>query len=315
MQNTTIIDLNNKIRNEIHTKLECINEQSRNYIKDVIILINKEIGIEKIVSIILFGSQLPINKTRNDCTIVSDCDLLIIFKDNVSNNFIRNIEKYFIALENKHNFRETNSNFVNKIVNVVNQTTGMFVSHFLTKRKHWENIIFHKIFRVNKIFSHLFAPKKIVLCSVVANSSILYGIDLREIVKKQVGISPFDMIKSTFMNLMISLCAIPILPLKSFNSPKYQLEAIKWALRASNYYAFEDSKSLDIIIKRFILFEKSALYKRRAKIFYQKFLDMRKNPYTDLGFMIRCPFRIVKIHLKGMLFKKIKNKNRTSLIG
>ena len=35
-----------KIKNEINTKLEGINEQSRNYINEAILIINKEIGIK-----------------------------------------------------------------------------------------------------------------------------------------------------------------------------------------------------------------------------------------------------------------------------
>lgn len=296
-----------KIQNEIYTKLEGINEQSRNYINEAILIINKKIGIDNITSIILFGSQIE----RKDFTSISDCDLLIIFNDNVPNYLIKDVEKYFIALEDKHNFREGDLKFVNRFLNVIlKNETGMFLSHFLTKKKYWENLIFHKIFRVNRIFSKLFAPKKIVLCSIVSNSSIIYGKDLRENVKK-IEISPFDMVRSLIMNLIIFFFSIPTSVLKSFYSIKYQLEAIKWSLRASNYYAFEDSKSLEEISARFILFEKSGRilnYKRTAKVFYNRFLNLRKNPHTDLGFMLRCPFRILKIHLKGLQFKKIAKK-------
>jgi len=289
-----------KIQNEINTKLEGINEESRSYINEAILIINKEIGFDNITSIILFGSQIE----RKDFTSISDCDLLIIFNDDVPKILIKNIEKYLIALENKHNFREGDSKFVNKFFN---RATGMFVSHFLTKKKYWDNIIFHKIFRVNRVFSKLFAPKKIVLGSIVSNSSILYGIDLRKNVKK-IEISPFDILRSLIMNLIIIFFSIPISVFRSFNSIKYQLEAVKWSLRASNYYAFEDSKSLEEICARFILFEKSGSilnYKRHAKVFYNRFLNLRKKPHPDLGFMLRCPFRILKIHLKGLQLKKI----------
>ena len=292
-----------KIQNEIYAKLEGINEQSRNYINDAILIIDKKIGIDNITSILLFGSQIE----KKDFTSVSDCDLLIIFNDNTPNFYIKNIEKYLIALENKHNFREDGSKFVNKFFD---RATGMFVSHFLTKKKYWENLIFHKIFRVNRIFSKLIAPKKIVFCNIISNSSILYGKDLRENVKK-IEISPFEIIRSLIMNFIIIFFSIPTSVLKSFNSIKYQLEAIKWSLRASNYYAFEDSKSLEEISDRFILFEKSGRilnYKRHAKVFYNRFLNLRKKPHTDLGFMLRCPFRILKIHLKGLQFKKIAKK-------
>jgi len=188
----------------------------------------------------------------------------------------------------------------------------MFVSHFLTKKTYFERGIFHKIFSVNKILSDIFAPKKIILSSVVDNSSVLWGEDLRELVKDKVEIEPYDMIKSITMNLLISLLSILFSPLKVFKS-KYQLEAVKWALRASNYYAFEDSISLETIIRRFTLIEKSKGYKRRAIRFYTRFLELRKDPHTDINFSLRCPFRIIKIHLKGILFKKMMIKLRKSL--
>ncbi len=306
MQETQLIE-SKKFREEIGSNLIDINEQSRNYIYDVILLVNKEIGIDKILSIILFGSQMKNHHQRRENTVISDCDLLIVFNDNVSTSFIRRMEKYFIALENKHNFRKYNSKFVNKMLDVMQQSTGMFVSHFLTKKTYFEKGTFHKIFSVNKILSDIFAPKKLVLSSVVDNSTVLWGEDLRDLVKEKVEIEPFDMVKSITMNLLISLLCILFSPLKIFK-PKYQLEAIKWSLRASNFYVFEDSKSLETIIKRFTIFEKSTGYKRRAYRFYSKFLELRHNPYNDLDFMLRCPFRIIKIHIKGILFKKLRMK-------
>ena len=300
-------EVDNRIKNEIKSQLENLSTQSRNYINDIVVLINKEIGINKILSIILFGSQRAASK---EFTEVSDCDLLIIFKDRVSNRHIREIEKYFIALEIKHNFREFNFKLVNKLLSVVQQTTGMFISHFLTKRKYWEDAKFHKIFNVNKFFSKLFAPRKIVLCSVIDNSNILYGKDLRDITLKRVSIPPFDMIKSTAMNLMISLFSIIIIPFKKLKPMKYQLEAVKWALRASNYYSFEDSEPLEKLVKRFMLLEKMTINKRHARMFYKRFLDLRKEPRMDIGFMLRCPLRILKIHVKGILFKKMLNKTK-----
>ena len=290
----------NNILKEIHSKTECMNTQSKNYINDAVAIIKREIGIDGIVSIILFGSQLYLNENQNESTEISDCDLLIIFKDGVSNNLIRKVDRYFVALEYKHNFRKENTNIVNKIASFINQTTGMFVSHFLTKRKHWEKYIFHKIFNVNKIISNLLAPKKIVLCSVVINSDILYGLDLREGYKKRIEISPLDMIKSICMNLIISLFAIPISLLKSLDSVKNQLEAVKWTLKASNYYSFKDSKPIHAIIKRFISLERSERNKRKAEKFYRKFLNLRKNPNVDLRFTLQSPFRIIKIHLLGI---------------
>ena len=293
-------ETNDKIEHHISNNLKGVNEQSRNYIKDIVALINKEIGINKIVSILLFGSQ----QVEKENTIVSDCDLLFIFKNRVSSRHIKEIERYFIALEIKHNFKEPTSKLTREVLSVIQRSTGMFVSHFLTKQKYWEQAIFYKIFRVNRVFSALFAPRNIVLGNVIQNSTILYGDDLRNILKPKIKISVREIFRSTVMNLFISFFAILIGPRKELNSIKYQLEALKWSLKASNYYCYEDSELLDKIVKRFISFEK--LKKRtKAERFYLRFLELRQKPSNDLKFMIHTPFRILRIHVKAIIFRKL----------
>jgi predicted nucleotidyltransferase len=289
----------------ISDNLKKVNEQSRDFIKDIIILINREIGINKILSILLFGSQISKHKESSK---ISDCDLLLIFKDRVSNRHIKEMERYFTALEIKHNFRENKSNLINRILRMVQQSTGMYISHFLTKRKYWIQTTFHKIFRVNKVFSSLIAPRNIVLGNVILNSAILYGEDLRNTIKSKIHITFFEMIRSTIMNLMLSVFSMGLALFKNINPIKYQLEAIKWSLRASNYYCYRDSESLKAITNRFISFEKPK-FQKRAKRFYNEFLVLRKNPKKTLSFMVRCPIRILKIHIKAMFYKKaIKRK-------
>ncbi|MFX1312985.1 MAG: hypothetical protein ACFFHD_10270 [Promethearchaeota archaeon] len=310
MLETQIKEGKKRIEKKLSNKLININQQSQKYIRDIITLINKKIGINKILSIILFGSQRAKVK---EATSLSDCDLLIIFKDCVSNHHIKEIEKYFICLEVKHNFRDYDSSISRKIMNVLQQSTGIFVSHFLTKQKYWENKIFHKIFRVNKVFSRIFAPRNIVLGNVLINSTILLGKDLRKKVKSKIHISMLEMIKSIIMNLMISFFSIFISPLKNLKPIKYQLEATKWSLKASNYYCFRDSTNLKKISERFITFEKPR-FQKRAKVFFSDFLRLRRVPRNDLRFMIRCPIRIIRMHIKGISFKKlIKKKERFRL--
>jgi len=293
-------ETNDKLKHHISSNLKGLNEQSRNYIKDIVVLINKEIGINKIVSILLFGSQ----QVEKENTIVSDCDLLFIFKNRVSNRHIKEIERYFIALEIKHNFKEPISKLTHEILSVIQHSTGMFVSHFLTKQKFWEQAIFYKIFRVNRVFSALFAPRNIVLGNVIQNSTILYGDDLRNILRPKIKISVREIFRSTIMNLFISFFALLIGPSKELNSIKYQLEALKWSLKASNYYCYEDSERLDKIVNRFISFEKPKK-RAKAKRFYLKLLELRQKPSNDLKFMIRTPIRILKIHVKAILFRKL----------
>jgi hypothetical protein len=106
------------------------------------------------------------------------------------------------------------------------------------------------------------------------------------------------------MNLFISFFALLIGPIKELNSIKYQLEAIKWSLKASNYYCYEDSELLDKIVKRFISFEKPKK-KLDAETFYLRFLELRRNPSNDLKFMIYTPIRILKIHVRAIIFRKL----------
>jgi predicted nucleotidyltransferase len=293
-------EMNDKIEHLISSNLKGLSEQSRNYIKDIVVLINREIGINKIASILLFGSQ----QAEKENTIVSDCDLLFIFKNRVSSRHIKEIERYFIALEIKHNFKEPISKLTRDVLSVIQQSTGMFVSHFLTKQKFWEQGTFYKIFRVNRVFSALFAPRNIVLGNVIQNSTILYGDDLRNILRPKIKISIREIFRSTIMNLFISFFALLIGPNKELNSIKYQLEAIKWSLKASNYYCYEDSELLDKIVKRFISFEK-VKKREKAERFYLRFLELRHKPSNDLKFMIHTPFRILRIHMKAILFRKL----------
>jgi len=256
---------------------------------------------------ILFGSQ----RAKSEVTEVSDCDLLIIFKDRVSNHHIKEIEKYFIALEIKHKFREYNTKLTRKILGVIQQTTGIFVSHFLTKRKYWEEGNFHKIFRVNRVFSAAFAPRNIVLGNVLSNSTTLYGDDLRDKLRSKLRITFIEMIKSTIMNLMISFFSIIISLFRKLDPTKYQLEAIKWALKASNFYCYRDAETLETITKRFISFERPR-FQKRAQRFYSKFIRLRKAPLEDMNFMLRCPIRIVRIHLKAIAYQKLVNRKINS---
>jgi len=293
------------INEKIFHKINGINERSKNYIKDVIILINREIGVNKILSILLFGSQQSQNQVEN--TVISDCDLLFIFKNRVSSRHIREIEKYFIALEIKHKFKDMDKNIIRNLIGVIQHATGMFISHFLTKEKFWKKGLFHKIFQVNKVFSALFAPRNIVLSNVILNSTILYGVDARKIIKKKIKVSIFEMFKSTVMNLFISFFALYLSPFKKLKSIKFQLEAIKWSLRSSNYYCFRDTRNLYDIVERFVSLEKDS-NKNKTKLFYNTFLKLRRKPRNDLKFILRCPIRILKIHIKAITYSKMIKK-------
>ncbi|TFF87342.1 MAG: hypothetical protein EU550_03420 [Promethearchaeota archaeon] len=278
--------------NQIYNKL---GEKPRNYIKEVVKLLDKKIGLKNIETISLFGSQIS---NSNECCSISDCDLLIVVKNSVPGEILKKIEPYLLTLEIKHNYRTNHSSLLKQLTDIIQLSTGMFVSHFLTKEKFCKESKFYKMFRVSEILSYFIAPKKLVLNSVLKNNHSLYGRNLNKIFSEKLSTSMFEMIRSLIMNISISLFSLLILPFKFLEPIKYQLEAIKWTLRAVNYYIFEDAVSLPLIINRFSILENNSFKNYHA--FYRKFLYLRENPIDHVKFMISSPFRILKFHIKGI---------------
>jgi predicted nucleotidyltransferase len=293
-----------KKRTDISIDLEGINRRVSNYIKDILILIEKEIGTTNILSIFLFGSQIPQN---NEQSKISDCDLLIVFKNNISKKAIQNLEKYFISLEIKHEFREPRSSFLINLLGDIQYHTGIFKSHFLTIEKYWKKRSFYRIFNVNYLFSKLFAPKRLVMGSVLKNSILLYGQDIRGEIENKIQVTTFDLAKSLIMNTLISFFSYLMTPFESLNSIKYQLEAVKWSLRASDYYLFESTDSLHRVIKRRKIL-KNAHFRKKDEKYYNKFIYLRDHPNKAYLFMFQSFIKIFDIHITTIQYKKIISK-------
>ena len=85
------------------------------------------------------------------------------------------------------------------------------------------------------------------------------------------------------------------------------MEAVKWTLRTSNYYCFEDTETLLNIINRFISLD-SYKSQEKAQDFFNTFLQLRKNLKNNYYFILRCPIRIIKVHVKAIIYKKLVKK-------
>ncbi len=55
---------------------------------------------------------------------------------------------------------------------------------------------------------------------------------------------------------------------------------------------------------RFVSFERKK-NQNKAKQFFSEFLKLRQSPRNDMYFMLRSPIRIIKIHTKSIIFKKL----------
>lgn len=281
------------------------NKKVHSYISDLLKFLEKKVGPDKIVSIMLFGSNTYVDDTSK----ISDCDLLVILSDDVSDSKINSLEEYFLQLEIKHNLNEVKHKFLAPLLRVIEKSTGMYVSHFITRKVHWVMKNFSRIFRVNRVFAYFFAPRNIVLKSMISSSVILLGSDLRHI-DKEIEISPFGMIKSILLNLIISIFAIGISPFYH-DTLKYELEAVKWSLRASNFYLFNDTCELNKIRDRFLKLSKES---KSIKKYFRRFRYLRKNPdRRSFTYSILSPLYILRIHLLGLAYKKlVKDRGKMS---
>ncbi|MBA7651737.1 hypothetical protein ES703_59556 [subsurface metagenome] len=174
------------------------NQKVIGYINDLIRFLKKKVGSDKIISVILFGS----NTYLNDTSKISDCDILVILSDDITGTEINSLEKYFFELEIKHELNIKPKNFLDSVLKIIEKSTGMYVSHFVTRKSYWLSKKFAKIFRVNRIFAYMFAPRNIVIKSMISSSIILLGEDLRYI-DNDITITSFGMIKSILLNLII----------------------------------------------------------------------------------------------------------------
>lgn len=272
-----------------------LNPITQHYIQDVIKVLNHHIGIDALTSLILFGSQIRTSHTK-----VSDCDLLIIIKEETPESLITILREHLLTLEIKYQFLEyNNKNLLSSILFAIQRTTGMFVSHFITRKTNFMQGQFYKIFSVNRIFSKLLAPKKLVLLNVIDNSAIIYGEDLRREVQAQLAESSFnfDVIKSLMMNLTISLFSFVLIPFRKLDPVKYVLEAVKWSVKSIHYFLFHDSEQLEKVLIRLIYHNSSPRKRTKIRQFVKRFLHLRKNPRLDIGFMIQAPLRIISMHI------------------
>ena len=267
------------------------------YLMDINRLIMKFIGFDNVYSILLFGSY-----ARGEYNANSDCDLLIILKDEFLEekpySFMRKLEQIFLSLEYKHQLKFKRSNLINSILNVVEKTTGMFVSHFLTRQSYWERQSFHRIFNVNRLLSILLAPGDIVLKNMSNSYIVVYGENPKARFKSRIGFR--QQFKSLLMNEFISICSLAIYILGK-TSIKYSMEAFKWSIRNSYLYMFDKPAELKRIMN---FFKKTGISQKT----FEKFIRLRREFYPDITFALKCPWLALKIHLIALKYRKLYHK-------
>lgn len=246
---------------------------------------------EKVASVILFGSL-----ARGDNTEMSDVDLLIVFKDEVPDSIITEIDNSLTEIEKDYNYVKPPEGILEELIYALKRKTGMFVSHFVCKKKDIKETDFAKIFSTEKVMSSLIAPSTLVLNNMTNDGIILYGKNLIGEFKQPVSIH--SMVKSLIMNLMTSIGSTIIAPFYE-RSTEISTEALKWSLLASNQYLTEESEGVNEVI-RFL--KKQGIYSSET---LEEFKALREKLRENPVFIFKVPPMVVKLHLQAIKHRGI----------
>ncbi len=257
-------------------------QKAHNYLHDVIHLLENLLH-ERLLSIIIFGSLV-----KGYFTEVSDADILIIVSDDCSNKEIKHLHQIIMSYEVKYKYLIPPKGFISQILYCIDKSTGMFISHFVTRKKDFLQGDFAKTFQVNKLLAKVLAPNEIVYGSVLCRARVLYGQDLIKEAKAP-NVTITQLLKSILMNMVTSLFTLFIYPLTR-RATLYEMESAKWSYLAAYYYVYHDSPPLPVLIKFF-------LDRNICTAYIKKWITLRKTYHKDPKFGLFTPWNILKIHL------------------
>lgn len=252
------------------------------YISSVIQILEKYLG-DRLLSVVIFGSIV-----KGYSTEVSDADILFIVSDDCSKKEINYIHRLIMAFEVKYQYLVPPKGLVSRILYCVDKSTGMFISHFVTRKKDFLKGNFSKMFQVNKLLAIVLAPNEIVYGSVLCRAKVLHGQDLIKEASFP-NVSLIQLLKSILMNIITSISVLFIYPLTK-RATLYEMETAKWSLLAAYYYINHDSPPLPVLLKFF-------LDRKISTKYVKTWIALRNNYRQDYKFGLFTPLNILKIHM------------------
>ncbi|HUX98454.1 MAG TPA: nucleotidyltransferase domain-containing protein [Candidatus Deferrimicrobium sp.] len=265
------------------TNLDALNipERANNYLRGVIKVLEKFLG-DRLLSIIMFGSLV-----KGYVSEVSDADILVIVSDDCTNKELKYLHRSIMAYEIKFHYLIPPKGLVSRILSSIDKSTGMFISHFIGRKKDFLKGNFAKTFQVNKLMAMFLAPNDIVYGSVLCRAKVLYGQDLIQEAKIP-NVPMTQLLKSILMNMVTSLLTLFIYPLTN-RATLYEMESAKWSFLAAYYYVNHDSPPLPKLLQFFLDRDISTKY-------VNNWIALRKNYRPDQKFGLLTPWNILKIH-------------------
>jgi len=256
-------------------------KKADSYLRDVIHLLENHLK-DRLLSVIIFGSLV-----KGYATEVSDADILIIVSDDCTKKEINYLHQLIMSYEIKYHYLIPPKGLISRILYCIDKSTGMFISHFITRKSDFLKGNFAKTFQVNKFMALLLAPNEIVYGSVLCRAKVLYGQNIIHEVKKP-NVPVTQLLKSIMMNLITSIFTLFIYPLTK-RATLYEMETAKWSFLAAYYYVNHDSPPLPTLLQFFLDRNISTKYVKR-------WYALRKKYRSDPRFGLLTPLNILKIH-------------------
>ncbi|TFF88599.1 MAG: hypothetical protein EU549_02715 [Promethearchaeota archaeon] len=241
---------------------------------------------EKILSMRVFGASLT-----GDLCETSDCDLICVVKNNTSRSEIKSIRLIARKFAIQFGFFNRPQGFIERVLNIMDSSTGMFISLFVCRKNDFINLRFSKMFNVNRFVATLLAPTNLVIGTVINRSKHVYGLNLLNDINKPKRFF-VQLIKNMILNLLVSMVSFLIYPF-SPKATQYELEALKWSMLSSYYYINGTRPSIDKICYYFIS-------KGISKDYVANFKKLRDGFHQNIKFGLFTPIKIIQIHLLGL---------------
>jgi predicted nucleotidyltransferase len=256
--------------------------RATNYLQDVTKLLENSLH-DRLLSIIIFGSLV-----KGYATEESDADILIVLSDDCSKKEIQHLHQLINAYEVKYKYLIPPKGIISRILYSIDKSTGMFISHFIARKKDFLKGSFAKTFQVNKLLAMVLAPNQIVYGSVLCRAKMVYGANIIK-ESKIPNVPMTQLLKSIMMNAVTSLFTLLIYPLTK-RATLYEMETAKWSFLASYYYLKHDSPGLPILLKFF-------QDRNITPNYLKEWVQLRNAYHQDPKFGLLTPLNILRIHL------------------
>ncbi len=258
--------------------------RAKSYVESVVSLAQKE--SDAVVSVVLFGSYVKGGFSER-----SDVDVILVVRDDLHQTDLRRLEQALERQENAFGFSQSEKSLRGRLYSALLRPTGMFSSHFVTKESDLVGRDFSRIFSTSRVVASIIAPSDIVLASVFSSARTVFGRNLLTSLPRPAPVGWGQLARSLTMNLLLATGAFVISPF-SERAVDLSLEATKWSLLNTYYFAFGANPGIGLVAEKFVSRGIAPSIVRRA-------MRLRSSAQRDPSFVLAAPLAVVLLTLSA----------------